>query len=213
LPFLALAISRNPRAAKSSAVANFEEAFRHTLKNEGGYANDPDDSGGETYKGISRVHHPKWSGWGLIDGQRQINGFPDILEDDLALDHKVQSFYKPKFWDKIKGDDLNSQVIANELFDTAVIMSPRRATMFLQDCLNMLNNRATLYADIEIDGGMGPTTLATLTAYLEVRSEGLLFTYLNLAQAEYFLGRIREREKNEKYARGWIENRIAITKI
>lgn len=194
-------------------MADFQEAFRHTLKNEGGYANDPDDSGGETYKGVSRVHHPKWSGWGLIDGQKQVSGFPQILEDDAALDHSVQSFYKTEFWDKIKGDDLGSQMIANELFDTAVIMSPRKAIVFLQRCLNMLNDRAKLYKDIVVDGGIGPKTLATLAAYLNIRSEGLMFTYLNLVQASHFIERIEAREKNEKYARGWIEDRITIEKI
>ena len=194
-------------------MADFNEAFRHTLKNEGGYANDPDDLGGETYKGVSRVHHPGWAGWGLIDGQRQVSGFPKILRYDKALDQSVRAFYLAEFWDKIRGNELGSQIIANEIFDTAVIMSPRKAITFLQDCLNMLNDRQTLYKDIKIDGKIGPTTLATLTAYLDVRSEGLLFTYLNLVQAEHFLSRIRAREKNEKYARGWIEDRIVIEKV
>ncbi len=35
-------------------MANFNNAFNLVLKNEGSYSNDPDDPGGETYKGISR---------------------------------------------------------------------------------------------------------------------------------------------------------------
>ena len=194
-------------------MANFQTALGHTLKVEGGYADDPNDSGGETYKGVSRVHHPKWAGWILIDGQKQVKGFPDILAEDAALAHEVGVFYKVEFWDKIKGDELGSQIIANELFDTAVIMSPRRAIRFMQQCLNMLNDRATLYEDIEVDGRIGPTTLATLSAYLDNRSEGLMFTYLNLVQARHFLNRIEEREENERFARGWIENRIRIEKV
>ncbi len=189
-------------------MANFQTAFGHTLKVEGGYADNPADSGGETYKGVSRVHHPKWSGWILIDGQKQVKGFPGILADDVALAHEVGVFYKAEFWDKIKGDELSSQLIANELFDTAVIMNPRRAIEFLQRCLNMLNARATLYEDIEVDSRIGPTTLATLSAYLDNRSEGLMFNYLNLMQGAYFMERIEAREENEDFARGWIENRI-----
>ncbi len=194
-------------------MADFKEAFEITLDIEGGYGNDPDDSGGETYKGISRVHHPKWSGWGLIDGQKQVSGFPQILEDDAALDHSVQSFYKTEFWDKIRGDDLGSQMIANELFDTAVIMSPRKAIVFLQRCLNMLNVMEDLYPDIVVDGGIGVKTLATLKSYLKVRSERLMYNYLNGVQFSYFIERIEKRERNENFARGWIENRITIEKI
>ena len=35
-------------------MANFTIALKKVLKNEGGYANNPNDAGGETYKGISR---------------------------------------------------------------------------------------------------------------------------------------------------------------
>ena len=48
-------------------MANFNESFNITLGYEGGYSNDPDDAGGETYKGISRRYHPGWKGWALID--------------------------------------------------------------------------------------------------------------------------------------------------
>ena len=36
-------------------------------KSEGGYANMEGDSGGETYKGISRKWFPKWEGLKIID--------------------------------------------------------------------------------------------------------------------------------------------------
>ena len=39
-------------------MANFKESFDKVILAEGGYVNDPDDAGGETYLGISRVNHP-----------------------------------------------------------------------------------------------------------------------------------------------------------
>jgi len=182
------------------------------MGHEGGYSNNPADSGGETYRGISRVHHPDWLGWEMVDGWKLTGGIT-LLGDDQALDLAVRSFYKVEFWDKIKGDYLASQIIADELFDTAVIMSPRKAVTFLQRCLNMLNNRQKLYSDIAVDGGIGPKTLSTLTNYLEVRSEGLMYTYLNVVQGAYFIERVEKREDNEAFARGWIENRVTITKV
>ncbi|RYD50653.1 MAG: hypothetical protein EOP52_13405, partial [Sphingobacteriales bacterium] len=35
-------------------MADFLTAYKRTAVAEGGYANDPDDLGGETYKGIAR---------------------------------------------------------------------------------------------------------------------------------------------------------------
>ena len=35
-------------------MANYDQAFQLILQNEGGYVNDPDDPGSETYKGIAR---------------------------------------------------------------------------------------------------------------------------------------------------------------
>ena len=43
-------------------MANFEEAYKRTCKFEGGWVNKDGDSGKETYKGISRVANPNWSG-------------------------------------------------------------------------------------------------------------------------------------------------------
>ncbi|MBW1801582.1 MAG: hypothetical protein JRJ85_12745, partial [Deltaproteobacteria bacterium] len=44
-------------------MAKFDEAFEKTTAIEGGYVFDPDDAGGETYKGISRRFNPSWGGW------------------------------------------------------------------------------------------------------------------------------------------------------
>ena len=48
-------------------MANFNIEFEKLILAEGGYVNDSDDAGGETYLGISRKNNPNWSGWKLID--------------------------------------------------------------------------------------------------------------------------------------------------
>ena len=57
-------------------MASFGEAFEHTMGMEGGYANDPQDVGGETFMGVSRVYNPGWYGWTIIDGQKDEYNFP-----------------------------------------------------------------------------------------------------------------------------------------
>ena len=48
-------------------MAIFNSAFQITMGNEGGYANNPADSGGETYKGIAKNYWPNWEGWTAVD--------------------------------------------------------------------------------------------------------------------------------------------------
>ncbi len=103
-------------------MANFEKAHAIVMAHEGGYANDPHDNGGETYKGIARKKHPFWPGWKLIDLYKSQINFPGMLDRDEVLQQLVLSFYKTFFWDVLKLDKITDEAIAAELYDTAVNM-------------------------------------------------------------------------------------------
>ena len=87
-------------------MAEFKVAYAITAAHEGGYVNDPVDRGGETYRGIARVHHPDWSGWRRVDAQRRKAGFPRTLGSDRALQDAVRRFYKKAYWDRFDGDHI-----------------------------------------------------------------------------------------------------------
>lgn len=53
-------------------MAYFGDAFKKLSIKEGGYVNDKDDAGGETYRGISRKYNPTWQGWTMIDSYKNI---------------------------------------------------------------------------------------------------------------------------------------------
>jgi lysozyme family protein len=101
-------------------MANYNSSIKKILKHEGGYVNDPVDNGGETYKGIARKFWPKWIGWKFVDAQRNEKNFPKILYTISGLNDMVFAFYKTNFWDKIGGDAIESQEIADLLVDSAV---------------------------------------------------------------------------------------------
>lgn len=101
-------------------MADYNIAFLGIKKTEGWYANDPIDRGGETYVGISRKFWPLWPGWKIIDLYKIQPGFPINLRADIQLNSLIKQFYKENFWDKIQGDLLRSQKIANLLMDSAV---------------------------------------------------------------------------------------------
>lgn len=101
---------------------DFIIAYNKTAKNEGGYANDPADHGGETWKGIARKLWPGWEGWPVVDLHRTDPGFPKSLYDIEKLELMVRRFYKTQFWDVMRGDELEDQGIANSIYDSAVNM-------------------------------------------------------------------------------------------
>lgn len=186
-------------------MANFLEAYSITLGHEGGYSNDPDDVGGETYKGIARRYHPSWRGWFIIDNYKRQAGFPNNAYSDTDLDVSVKEFYKANYWDVNLLDEFRSQALANEMFDTGVNMGIGRAAKFLQKALNLLNKNQKIYADIVEDGAIGPNTLRALNACLDYRGDSYLFKILNLLQGNHYLEYMTKSPTQEKYAYGWLK--------
>ena len=101
-------------------MANFRSAILKVLLTEGGYVNDKDDAGGETYKGIARKFWPQWSGWVIIDLAKKQAGYESALNRNMQLNDAVIAFYKLNFWDKVGGDFIDDQEIGNNLVDSAV---------------------------------------------------------------------------------------------
>ncbi|MEE9384342.1 MAG: glycosyl hydrolase 108 family protein [Nannocystaceae bacterium] len=151
---------------------DFADVFQRTMHHEGGYSNNPDDLGGETYKGISRVYHPSWIGWAIVDGwkakhlQAPENRDEGWLQNNERMQRYVREFYKAQFWDTWRGDDVLEidGAVAAEVFDTGVNMGVQKAVYYLQRALNVLNREGESWLDLEEDGLMGSRTLTALMA-------------------------------------------------
>lgn len=208
-------------------MANFRNAFDITMGHEGRYVNDPDDPGGETYRGISRRNHPSWVGWQTIDSLKRRVFAASPNEDPLTLtkslkkeidvsknlDDYVVFFYREHYWDRVAGNEIQDQKVAEELFDTAVNMGVHKAVTFLQGALNLLNRRQQSYPDIAEDGVMGPTTLKILHVHLNTYSTAPhdLLVVMNILQGMHYITIMRRHPTLEKYARGWFK-RVTIGK-
>lgn len=190
-------------------MADFEQAFDIVLAHEGGYANDPGDLGGETYKGISRVHHPDWPGWRRIDAARGGAGFPGSLDDDATLDRQVRRFYRQHYWDRMLGDQIPDQRIATEVFDTGINMGLRTGVRFLQEAINLLDAEAP-DGGIAEDGWLGEKTLKALARVLRSRgAEELLLKVSNILQGQRYIDIVRRKPDQARFIRGWLK-RVAI---
>lgn len=117
-------------------MANFKPAFDKTINFEGGYSNHPNDNGKETYMGISRVFWPKWAGWAIIDRYKaspmSVKQLDSVLAGNIELQSLVEDFYRANFWNPIKGDDINDQDVANNIYDFAVNSGVGRASRYAQ---------------------------------------------------------------------------------
>jgi lysozyme family protein len=195
---------------------NFLKAFNTTMTFEGGYANDPDDAGGETYMGISRRYHPDWVWWAALDGAKEKSDFPQCLRKNKTLNSAVRHYYKQHYWDPCACDavsELNTKV-AHELFDTAVNMGTARANLFFQQALNFLNRNQIVFPDLVEDGIVGSMTLTAfrnLTCINTSLNTAALLKIMNILQGMHYLNYMKKSPTQEKYARGWLK-RVSIDK-
>jgi len=108
-------------------MANFDIAIKEVLSHEGvndnkfGYVNDKTDHGGETIAGISRKFHSNDGIWIFVDTAKKQPNFPYNLKTVSGILDKIEEFYRNNFWNKIKGDNIKSQNVANLLMDKAVL--------------------------------------------------------------------------------------------
>lgn len=180
-------------------MANFKEAFAASGKHEGGYVNHPSDPGGETYAGVTRRDHPNWKGWQYIVAGK--------ITNKVELDKLVEELFKKEYWDTFNGDLINATPIAKELYDTGLNMGVGIAETFLQRALNVTNKNQTLYANLKVDGDVGPKTIAVLNAHPDPK---LVFKILNLLQGARYVALCEANEKLEDFTTGWINNRVTL---
>lgn len=174
-------------------MATFDISFNKTSGHEGGYANDSDDRGGETYRGIARKFWPHWSGWAEIDAAKAENKKVDSLRSK-TLDQRVYDHYFDHFWCASGCDRLKDEALAYEVYDTAVNMGQRRSVLFLQEAVRLLGEK------ISLDGVIGPKTLAAANRL----SAEKLVRIINVLQGERYLEIVRADASQMKFFLGWL---------
>ena len=182
---------------------DFNKALQHTLKFEGGYAHDPDDRGGETFRGISRRSWPDWPGWILIDRTKEAGLLgAKAIDSRFAADEKmkglVADFYYRRFWRPVEG--VNPPRLRAKLFDTAVNVGLVRAVKFLQGAINDFETSEPL----TVDGVPGPKTRTALTMALTLaQAEGQLLMGFVRRQSDHYQA-LAKRPGQTKFLRGWL---------
>jgi len=189
-------------------MADFMKAFKKTDAIEGKYSDDKDDAGGETYRGISRVYNPNWTGWVLIDQYKGTPSFPSCLDFDNTLSSLVIDFYKEKYWDVNKLDNpVFTQKLGDEMYDSGVNLGTGRIAEILQKSLNYLNRNEKLFTSLKVDGKIGTNTFNALKIVMP-KDEEVLLKIINVLQGMRYLDYTDRKPTQKKYIRGWFGHRI-----
>lgn len=176
----------------------FDRCFEDLILIEGGYSDDPRDSGGKTC-------------YGITEEVARRHGYIGPMEQLPLVTAKA--IYRKDYWD---ANDLDavavvSQPISIELFDTGVNCGVGVAATFLQRSLNALNRLQADYPDVLPDGDIGPATTLALSAFLGRRAphgEKVLLRALNSLQGARYIALAERREKDEKFVYGWFLERV-----
>ena len=99
----------------------FKKALDFILQSEGGYVNHPNDLGGETNFGITKLTY---------DSYRKSKSLPLQSVKFISSDEIEEIYYK-KYYLASGADKLNDEKLALVHFDTAVNMGIKRANSFL----------------------------------------------------------------------------------
>lgn len=179
-------------------MSHFQKVVERTLGYEGGYSNDPNDSGGKTRWGISQ------------------RAFPTIDIENLTRERAIE-IYKEAFWDPLKLDQVKDIDVAAEIFDTNVNSPNKVAARIAQRCLNACGE------NLKVDGVICPATLAALNQWA-VKDKEFILTLLNICQGARYINLCEvdpahpdpfkaqaNARKMRTFLRGWIRKRVQLT--
>lgn len=156
----------------------FTDAYNSVLHEEGGYVNDPADSGGATNRGITQATYDVYRA-----SKKQLRRRVQYLTYA-----ETEDIYKG-IWKDCKADEL-PQGLNIMHFDFAVNAGNHRAAVTLQRCLGTTD-----------DGIIGPKTLA---AAWEKNSEQLIKAYAE-SRRGFYRSLAERRPKDKKFLNGWLK--------
>ena len=193
-------------------MAKFEIAYEPVRGYEGGYSNDKNDRGGETYCGIARNFFPSWPGWQIVDREKNIAG-GNVAQMKRALEHTsinsfVDAWYKTEWWDKLGLEKL-PQELANEIFEQSVNLGKAGCGKKVQQVCNAYNyvGGAKIFDDLTLDGIIGPKTLAALAKIIDKNkaNPGNLVHALNCMQGSHYIELACKTFSQRTFTVGWMK--------
>jgi lysozyme family protein len=168
------------------------------IEREKGYVNNPKDLGGPTR-------------WGITERTARANGYEGDMKDlprELAYEILLTKYHVGPHFDEVSKLFPDLGVV---ITDAGVLCGTHRSGIWLQMAINALNRGERLYADVELDGNIGPRTIAALKTFLDARGEEgkvVLMRAVNSLIGHHFIDVSLRREENEDFTYGWLLHRV-----
>jgi len=161
-------------------MADFTQAISKTLLHEGGdtLTDDASDHGGATKFGISK------------------NAYPDVDIQSLT-ETQAKDIYRRDYWDRIRGDEIDSQAVAENIFDACVNMGVHGGSKLAQSSLGIE----------PADGIIGSQSLRVINA----ANEELFLAKFALAKIQRYTEIVRADSSQKKYLLGWLNRTLENT--
>ena len=172
----------------------YSSAFSFVLKNEGGYANDPHDRGGETNMGITAGTMRRAYYGGLVSH----SDVKTLTRSEAAV------IYERYYWQPSHACDIDAPLCTLH-FDAAVNHGLGGAARLLQKTINNYAAKAGIDVSVDVDGAVGVKTLTALNVCIAYRGNLSLICeiYCN-ERADYFRAIVRSRPDQSRYLDGWL---------
>ena len=173
-------------------MANHSLAMEKLFHHEGGFVHDPDDLGGATNMGITLET--------LIEWRKRDVTVQDVK--DLA-ESEAESIYIEKYWNAMRLDEINSQVLAEAVMDFGVNAGTSQAVKALQKAANWVYEGDRGGSLVE-DGLIGPMTIQ----FVNVSRQTMLLIRYFIERIQYYHDITRSRRKNEKFLYAWVKRSL-----
>ncbi len=146
-----------------------------------------------TFMGIYRTAHPSWSGWSIVDTELAKNNYnlratSRKLMAISELTCRVMDFYKTKFWDRMKLDEINDEIKCKEIFLQGVNSGTSTGVKIAQKTVG-----------VTADGQMGS---GSITAINNMDTETFSRKY-DKYEIDRYESIARNSPKKRRYLKGW----------
>lgn len=171
------------------------------------FTNDPSDAGGATNFGITAAELGDWRHLGRAATPQEVK---QLQEPEARQIYRSRFITGPGF-DLVY---LLAPLVGAELIDSGVNLGVGTPGPWLQRTLNALNDRQAYYADVAVDGKVGPASRAAISGLIAKRgladAQTVLLRGLNGFQVVKYIELCEARAANEDFAFGWLKNRVGM---
>ena len=164
-------------------MASYEHFKASIQEAEGGYQNLVNDKGN-----YNSLKQRVGTNYGVsAKFYERVIGFPPSMEDMKAItQQEAHMLFKNEFWDKMGGDNIDNQAVAELIVDHAINANPYVTAKMIQRTLNTDFNKGLV-----VDGVVGAKTIAALNSvdqyiFFQKFADARLAYYKRLKDFQYF---------------------------